>query len=175
MTETLKARQRLLEESLSDKNLYTDIADDSDLELDNEINKLEEIKEQDLELLRMIRRKEKKTEVLFANLNVHGQTNNIRNSFRERQAVPAMKEGKIDAVKIFSQKLKQQLASDGKNQYTRGQGNVALNIIMKSYNDHNQRFQKDQGETQQNIQKPALRERPKPNPLNLTQSLRPAE
>lgn len=96
----------------------------------------------------MLKRKEKKARDLFANLKVHhGQINNVeRNTYRERLVAPAMKEAnKLDAVKIFSQKLKEQLATDANNQAT-GQGNVALNIIMDMEEDN---------------EKPALRKREK--------------
>lgn len=132
ITEKATARQRLLEESLSDKNLYTDICDDSDLEVGNEINKLEEIKQKHRGFLREMKRKEKKAKVLFANLKVHHSRDNniVRSTSRERLAAPATKEAhKLDAVKIFSEKLKQQLASDA-NSHGTGQGNVALKIIM---------------------------------------------
>lgn len=109
VAEEAKARQRLLEDGLSDKNLYTDVADDSDLEIGNEIHKLEEIKQKRLELFRIIKRKEKKAKVLFANLKVRGRVNNIvRNPYKERLVAPVTKEAtKLDAVKTFSEKLKQ--------------------------------------------------------------------
>ena len=52
---------------------------------------------------------------LFAKLKVHGRDNNIvRNPSKERLAAPVTKEAtKRDAVKVFSEKLKHQLALGG--------------------------------------------------------------
>lgn len=151
VAEQTKARQRLLDDSLNDKHLYTDIADDSDLEIGNEIHILDEIKQKRLELFRIIKRKEKKAKVLFANLKVHGRVNNIvRNPYKERLATPVTKEAtKRDAVKVFSEKLKRQLAL---GRPAGGQGNVALNLIMN---------------LQKSIQSPPVRNRGASPGLNL--------
>lgn len=122
-----------MEECVDVKNIYTDIADDSDLDIENEIKKLAEIKQERQELIRIIKRKEKKAKVLFANLNVNqslatsllnrSQLKNDGFSEQLEQTSPS----KIDTVKLFRDKLKTQLAlgSGGSNQ-----GNQAFNMIM---------------------------------------------
>lgn len=78
------------------------------------------IKQKQQELARLIKRKERKTEVLFANLKVRGRIGDVVAKASSEMLAPLSNtkdpKQKIDAVKIFSQKLRQQLASDREKQ-----------------------------------------------------------